>query len=315
MQTPIAGKTDNLFTILKRVFTVLFIAGILITSLGCLKSSSYAASESWLNSTRTSILALDSARRTAIKELGNLSLSAQESADYEDFVIYLNTRIIGYCRELANQAALSALADLPCPRLAGLATEQAAASQQGEIEGKAVSLPEGTGSSQTEAEQTEQLHNQFLSALGSFDEMLLKEDEKVATRIPRQRETGTAGTAAGGAGTGSAAAGSTGTDGSGEFTTAGEQGLEAEEGSASAGASGTQSAKTGSNATRGAGRGGTGDAQARSGTPEGQLPPPEDDDIVARQLRDAAEKETDPELKKKLWEEYWKYKGVTPKGG
>ena len=32
------------------------------------------------------------------------------------------------------------------------------------------------------------------------------------------------------------------------------------------------------------------------------------DDIVARQLREAAEKETDPELKKKLWEEYYKYK-------
>ena len=31
------------------------------------------------------------------------------------------------------------------------------------------------------------------------------------------------------------------------------------------------------------------------------------DDIVARQLREAAEKETDPELKKKLWEEYRKY--------
>jgi hypothetical protein len=32
------------------------------------------------------------------------------------------------------------------------------------------------------------------------------------------------------------------------------------------------------------------------------------DDVVARQLREAAEKETDPELKKKLWEEYRKYK-------
>lgn len=32
------------------------------------------------------------------------------------------------------------------------------------------------------------------------------------------------------------------------------------------------------------------------------------DDIVARQLREAAEKETDPELKEKLWEEYRKYK-------
>lgn len=33
-----------------------------------------------------------------------------------------------------------------------------------------------------------------------------------------------------------------------------------------------------------------------------------DDDIVARQLREAAEKETDAELKKKLWEEYKNYK-------
>ena len=35
----------------------------------------------------------------------------------------------------------------------------------------------------------------------------------------------------------------------------------------------------------------------------------EDDDIVARQLREAAEKETDPELKEKLWKEYEEYKG------
>jgi hypothetical protein len=37
----------------------------------------------------------------------------------------------------------------------------------------------------------------------------------------------------------------------------------------------------------------------------------QDDDIVARQLREAAEKETDPELKEKLWKEYEAYK----KGG
>ncbi len=34
----------------------------------------------------------------------------------------------------------------------------------------------------------------------------------------------------------------------------------------------------------------------------------DDDDIVARQLREAAENETDPELKKKLWKEYEDYK-------
>jgi hypothetical protein len=34
----------------------------------------------------------------------------------------------------------------------------------------------------------------------------------------------------------------------------------------------------------------------------------QDDDIVARQLREPAEKETDPELKEKLWKEYEDYK-------
>jgi hypothetical protein len=34
-----------------------------------------------------------------------------------------------------------------------------------------------------------------------------------------------------------------------------------------------------------------------------------DDDIISRQLREAAEKETDPELKAKLWTEYRRYKG------
>jgi hypothetical protein len=33
-----------------------------------------------------------------------------------------------------------------------------------------------------------------------------------------------------------------------------------------------------------------------------------DDDIVARQLREAAMTEEDPELREKLWEEYRRYK-------
>jgi hypothetical protein len=33
-----------------------------------------------------------------------------------------------------------------------------------------------------------------------------------------------------------------------------------------------------------------------------------DDDVVARQLREAATKEEDPELREKLWDEYREYK-------
>ena len=45
----------------------------------------------------------------------------------------------------------------------------------------------------------------------------------------------------------------------------------------------------------------------RAGVPP-DIPDGDDDDVVARQLREAAEKETSPELKAKLWEEYRKYK-------
>ena len=38
------------------------------------------------------------------------------------------------------------------------------------------------------------------------------------------------------------------------------------------------------------------------------IPDGSDDDVVARQLREAAMKESDPELREKLWEEYKKYK-------
>jgi hypothetical protein len=38
------------------------------------------------------------------------------------------------------------------------------------------------------------------------------------------------------------------------------------------------------------------------------LPDSRDDDVVARQLREAAINETDPVLKEKLWEEYRRYK-------
>ena len=52
----------------------------------------------------------------------------------------------------------------------------------------------------------------------------------------------------------------------------------------------------------------------KDSAPGVQRPDPstiEDDDIVARQLREAAENETDPKLKEKLWQEYEAYKKNT----
>ncbi|MCH8847190.1 MAG: hypothetical protein IIC11_10750 [Proteobacteria bacterium] len=45
-----------------------------------------------------------------------------------------------------------------------------------------------------------------------------------------------------------------------------------------------------------------------SGSPTGNIPDGSDDDIVARQIREAAENESDPELQAKLWDEYRAYK-------
>jgi hypothetical protein len=242
-----------------------------------------------------------------------VSLSARETAEYKDFVVYLNTRIMNYCRELARQSSMNELTDLPCPMVAGLAVDSADTELAKVTKETSASLPKSKGTAQTRGEKTAKLDDQFLDALGTFDEMLLKEDEKVASRVPRQRETGAVG--ASGEGMGSGSAGNEGTTGSGEYSAAGQQGKGTDTEATAAGTSATQTGRPSGDGTPGAGGSDKRNRQARVGAPEGRLPPPEDDDIVARQLREAAEKETDPELKKKLWEEYYKYKGIAPKGG
>ena len=42
------------------------------------------------------------------------------------------------------------------------------------------------------------------------------------------------------------------------------------------------------------------------------IPAGDDDDVVARQLREAAMREPDPAIREKLWDEYRKYKGIDP---
>ena len=44
--------------------------------------------------------------------------------------------------------------------------------------------------------------------------------------------------------------------------------------------------------------------------PPDDIPDGDDDDVVARQLREAAMREPDPAVREKLWDEYRKYKGI-----
>lgn len=51
-----------------------------------------------------------------------------------------------------------------------------------------------------------------------------------------------------------------------------------------------------------------------SGKTPDDIPPADNDSVLEAQIRQAAENETDPEIKKKLWDEYRKYKGIPRTG-
>jgi hypothetical protein len=146
--------------------------------------------------------------------------------------------------------------------------------------------------------------------LAEFDELLLREQERVKAATPRSASD--SGSESGG----SAGAGGNSADNSGGGSknvadsrrTAGETGAN---GSPAADGIGSQADATTDRISPGAG-GGTVKSPPRgtSRQPPG-IPDGSNDDVVARQLREAAEKETDPELQKKLWEEYRKYKQGT----
>lgn len=136
------------------------------------------------------------------------------------------------------------------------------------------------GGATTAGERSAKLEGKLAGSLRAFDEMLLKEQEELQRR---RAEAGSELDPAGittGAGSGSGAASSAG------------QGAH---GSANPGGS--------SGATHAAG---VGAAPAPKGVPDGS-----GDDVVARQIREAALKEKDPALRARLWVEYCDYKKST----
>ena len=146
------------------------------------------------------------------------------------------------------------------------------------------------------------------ASLGSFDEQLKREQQRTA----QERDARAGGRAgAGGSGTGDgsySADGEEGPDGrAGRNARSGRDragDLRSErrtgEGNEPAGAAGEGAALPG--------KGGGGAVSGRV------IPDGSDDDIIARRLRKAAEAETDPELKDKLWKEYVDYKANARSG-
>ncbi len=152
-------------------------------------------------------------------------------------------------------------------------------------------------------EELASLEREFNASLAAFDEMLLEKwDEILAMSAKKMRdlseEVGEK-------------EGQYGREAEGEETASGEGTSGAQEGTEDTGEGemrtqkGTESQETAAE---------HGESESK-GEDEGQTVTQKrpsydghDDDIVARQLREAAEKETDPELKAKLWKEYEDYK-------
>jgi len=165
--------------------------------------------------------------------------------------------------------------------------------------------PPSAGSGEDPADRLKVLDRQFNESLAGFDEMLLKELRLIqAASAKRMKGLAEAAADAGrqagekGGGASSAEKGSTAeTEGRGTEASGSEKG-----------GAGTEQTKTAEGRGKPGGAAGAGQGAGGSGAPPSSYTPSADDDIVARQLREAAEKETDPELKAKLWKEYEEYK-------
>jgi hypothetical protein len=144
---------------------------------------------------------------------------------------------------------------------------------------------------QTSDERRAALDKQLNDSLGSFDAKLRKEQQKIAQqRDARRAAVVTVSTDDKPASARASAdpAGSAGADvpARGEKSSASRPG-DLKSDKSAVGASG---------------------AAGGNGAVASEIPDGNDDDIVARRLRKAAEQETDPELKEKLWKEYVEYK-------
>lgn len=234
---------------------------------------------------KETIVILDRARANGISELqrgvDSGTLSDVEAGEFRKFLSYLGKRIHYYCGELAESVPVMEMESLPCSY------------QDTSRLPKLVELPPSPQASPTSNEQIDDLDTTLQAALGQFDEMLLSEQEKIDQQQSSQPSPSKASSRGDSQRDGHSGKSDLGGESNGEDARAGKQ------------------SQAGARSQRSAGGAGSANREVDSGKQEdnrGQLPPEEDDDIVARQLREAAEKETDPEIKEKLWDEYRKYK-------
>lgn len=160
-------------------------------------------------------------------------------------------------------------------------------------------MPTGSGSGGgplTPAEQVAILDARLEKGAGEFDALIMKtEAEQREAARAAAKASGGAGSAGGGGVPGGMSGGISASSADAE-----EGNSPYGEGMADAG---------GYSGGAGAGGGQPPQDSAKYPAPAG-IPSGSDDDVVARQLREAAEREADPAVRAKLWDEYRKYKGI-----
>jgi len=195
-------------------------------------------------------------------------LSKIEARDFKIWIAQLQKQLAVGCKSLSGKST-ALPTDPPCDKIIATVT------QSDSINIKADS---------TEAEKTQRMIEQLNDSLGEFDERLLTEQDRVNSRVPRN------------------ASGSGDSFGSGDKESDGavpESRKKEQTGKNSGQNRQTTSSEAGTP---------TKSVSSKKSTAPKDIPDGRNDDVIARQLREAAEKENDPELKKKLWDEYRRYK-------
>ena len=231
-----------------------------------------------LDQLRADYVALTGARA----EFEQLEKSARtaEQEDYAAWIRQLGEQFADSCRKFSINSVQSIPDDIPC-------TEFTSAYD--------APVQIDTDNESTDSEKTAAMVGQFNESLGEFDEKLLREQDRVKAARPRTASSGSGG----GGASGESGDGSDGESGQTAAAGGGAQEGRQPDQQGADGEAGSEQPVAGA---RGRSSGGN-----QSSAPD-DIPDGSDDDVIARQLREAAEKETDPELKKKLWEEYRRYK-------
>ena len=278
---------------------------------GLLSTGALAASDAELQAARQELRLRAATERRMRRDfeslLGDSQMSATEIDEFENYLARLGKMVDEQRRLVAS--------------LGGTSVDSATGSSQ------AAALPADFDRGQTDDEKIALLDAELGSSLSEFDEKLLREQKELAEKSRSvsasgsgeqpERGEGASGKAGDGEGEGEKAAGGSGGE-------AGESGSESAAGGAGGDGESERQAESGQQSGTG-GEGAEGNervASAGSASGDGRqagktsmpadIPDGKDDDIVARQLREAAENEQDPELREKLWEEYRKYKNRSP---